>query len=107
MSYLRNPLAWHKRYVEKVIRHAHHALGRSGACVLATRLLSIFISGLPKEAAIALGFEYLRNVPDFELNFGAAKGKLAQKEKRKKWRRNICRPLIFIWKSRRVTKYSA
>ena len=41
-----------------------------------------FYGGLGKESAIELGLEYLRDVPDFEINFGKAKSRLAKKKKR-------------------------
>ena len=80
MSYLRNPLAWYKRYVEKVYDMPSGPaaiIGRAGHVAL-----QHFYGGLKKEGAVELGMEYLRNVPDFEINFGIAKTKKAQKEKR-------------------------
>ncbi len=80
MSFLRNPLAWYKRYVEEVYdmpSNPSALVGRSGHVAL-----EHFYGGLSKEAAIALGMEYLRNVPDFEINFGKAKSRAAQKKKR-------------------------
>src|SRR5688500_776635 len=80
-TYLRNPLAWHKRYVEGV-----YDIPASPASVIgraAHVALQHFYGGFPKEAAIDLGLEYLRNVPDFEINFGKnARTKIAKKEKR-------------------------
>jgi len=81
MSYLRNPLAWHKRYVEGVYdlpATPASIIGRAGH-----KALEHFYGGLPKEAAIDLGLEYLKNVPDFEINFGKATSKIAKKKKRK------------------------
>ena len=80
MSFLRNPLAWHKRYVELVYdmpSSPSGVVGRAGHTAL-----QHFYGGLGKEAATQLGLEYLRNVPDFEINFGKAKTKAAQKKKR-------------------------
>lgn len=80
MSYLRNPLAWYKRYVERVYdmpSTPSSIIGRAGHVAL-----QHFYGGIPKEGAIALGLEYLRGVPDFELNFGVAKTKKAKKDKR-------------------------
>lgn len=80
MSFLRNPLAWYKRYVLKVYdtpSNPSAIIGR--ACHVA---LQHFYSGIKKEGAIELGLEYLRSVPDFELNFGKATSRLAQKKKR-------------------------
>ena len=81
MAFLRNPLAWHKRYVEGV-----YDLPSSPASVVgraAHLALQHFYGGTSKEGSIALGLEYLRGVADFELNFGKAKSKLARKKKRK------------------------
>ena len=81
ISYLRNPLTWHKRYVEGVYDMPSgpaSVVGRAGH-----KALEHFYSGLDKEAAIDLGLEYLRNIPDFEINFGTARSALAKRKKRK------------------------
>lgn len=80
MAYLRNPLAWYKRYVERVYdmpSTPSSIVGRAGHVAL-----QHFYGGIAKEGAVELGLEYLRKVPDFEINFGVAKTKKAQKEKR-------------------------
>ncbi|MEK7509480.1 MAG: PD-(D/E)XK nuclease family protein [Patescibacteria group bacterium] len=80
MAYLRNPLAWYKRYVERVYdipSTPSSIVGRAGHVAL-----QHFYGGISKEGAIDLGMEYVRNVPDFEINFGIAKTKKAKKEKR-------------------------
>jgi len=80
VSYLRNPLAWYKRYVEGVYDipvTPASIVGRSGHVAL-----QHFYGGISKEGAIDLGLEYLRNVPNFEINFGKAKSALARKKKR-------------------------
>lgn len=80
MSYLRNPLAWHKRYVQKIYDTPSSpagVIGRAGH-----KALEHYYSSASKEVAIRLGLEYLRSVPDFEINFGKAKSKKAQKAKR-------------------------
>jgi hypothetical protein len=80
MAYLRNPLAWYKRYVEHVYdmpSSPSGIVGRAGHVAL-----QHFYSGIGKEGAIDLGLEYLRNVPDFEVNFGKAKTRAAKKKKR-------------------------
>jgi len=85
MSYLRNPLAWYKRYVEKVYdmpSNPSSIVGRSGHVAL-----QHFYGGIAKEGAIDLGLEYLRSVPDFEINFGKAKSRLAKKKTREKMER--------------------
>lgn len=93
MSYLRNPLAWYKRYVEKVVdvpSTPASVIGRSGH-----KALEHFYSDIPKDAAIALGLEYLRNVPDFEIDFGVAKTRKAQKEKRASMERDYLQAINF------------
>ena len=82
MSFLRNPLAWYKRYVENVRDNPSSPAGIVGRA--GHKALEHFYGGIGKEGAIALGLEYLRAVPDFEINFGVAKSRAAQKKKRKK-----------------------
>ena len=80
MAYLRNPLAWYKRYVEHVYdtpTNPASIVGRAGHIAL-----QHFYGGISKEGAVDLGLEYLRSVADFEINFGKAKSKAARKEKR-------------------------
>ncbi len=85
MSFLRNPLAWHKRYVELVYDTPSTPAGIVGrACHVA---LQHFYGGLKKEDAIALGLEYLRDVSDFEINFGRAKTASARRAKRQSMER--------------------
>jgi hypothetical protein len=80
MAFLRNPLAWYKRYVELVYDMPSTPAGIVGrACHIA---LQHFYGGLSKEDALALGLEFIRDVPDFEINFGKASGAKARKEKR-------------------------
>ncbi len=80
MAFLRNPLAWHKRYVELVYDTPSTPAGVVGrACHIA---LQHFYSGLLKEDALKLGLESLRDVADFEINFGKATSRKAQREKR-------------------------
>lgn len=80
MAFLRNPLAWYKRYVEEVYDTPYTPASVVGRA--AHVALEHFYGGLPKEAAVALGLENLRAVPDFEINFGRAKTKSAKKQKR-------------------------
>ncbi len=80
MAYLRNPLAWYKRYVEGVYdmpASPASFIGRAGH-----KALEHFYSGIPKDDSIALGREYLIRVPDFEVDFGKAESAKARKEKR-------------------------
>jgi hypothetical protein len=80
MAFLRNPLAWHKRYVEGLYDLPASPSGVVGRA--AHTALQHYYGGLSKEAAVALGLEYLRSVADFEINFGKAKTRLAKKKKR-------------------------
>ena len=80
MAFLRNPLAWHKRYVEKIYDTPSGpagVIGRAGHVAL-----EHFYSGADKETATRLGLEYLRNVADFEINLGKAVSLRAKKAKR-------------------------
>ena len=81
MAYLRNPLAWYKRYVELIYDTPSSPSGIVGRA--AHKALEHYYSGIEKEGAIALGLEYLRNVSDFEINFGkSGNTKSARKKKR-------------------------
>ncbi len=93
MSFLRNPLAWHKRYVDHV-----HDMPSSPAGVIgraAHVALQHFYSGLGKEAAIALGLEHLKNVADFEINFGVSKSRRAQKARRALMEKELLQALSY------------
>jgi hypothetical protein len=93
MSYLRNPLAWYKRYVEKVYdmpSNPSGLVGRAGHIAL-----QHFYAGIAKEGAIELGLEYLQGVPDFEINFGKAKSKLAKKQTRLRMERQYKQAIGF------------
>ncbi|MEX0917129.1 MAG: PD-(D/E)XK nuclease family protein [Candidatus Paceibacterota bacterium] len=80
IAYLRNPLAWYKRYVEKVYDVPSSPAGIVGRT--AHKALEHFYSGIEKEGAIDLGLEYLQGVPDFDIDFGKARSRTAQKKKR-------------------------
>ncbi len=80
MAFLRNPLAWHKRYVEEVYDTPSGPASVVGRA--AHTALQHYYGGVDVESAIALGLEYLRTVADFEINFGKAKTKSARKAKR-------------------------
>lgn len=80
MAFLRNPLAWYKRYVEEIYDTPStpaSLVGRAGHVAL-----EHFYSGAPKEVAIQQGLEYLRKVGDFEIDFGRAQSTRAKKAKR-------------------------
>ncbi|OGG69415.1 hypothetical protein A3F27_03175 [Candidatus Kaiserbacteria bacterium RIFCSPHIGHO2_12_FULL_53_13] len=103
MAFLRNPLAWYKRYVEKVYdtpSSPSALVGRAGHVALQHFYGGI---GLPagqagKDGAVALGLEYIRAVPDFEINFGKAKSRLAKKKKRDSMEREYFQAISFYLK---------
>ena len=80
MAYLRNPLAWYKRYVEGVIDTPSSPAGIIGRA--AHVALQHYYGGIGKEGSVELGLENLRSVSDFEINFGKAKTRTEQKKKR-------------------------
>ena len=80
MAFLRNPLAWYKRYVEEIYdtpRTPASIIGSAGH-----KALEHFYSGATKEIAIKMGLEYLRAIWDSDIDFGRAKTRKAMKEKR-------------------------
>ncbi len=95
MAFLRNPLAWYKRYVELVYDTLSGPAGVIGrAC---HKALEHYYSGLPKEAAIELGLESLRQVADFEINFGkGVTSKRARKKKRESMEREYLQATGFF-----------
>lgn len=93
MSYLRNPLAWYKRYVEKVYDMPSTPSGVVGRA--AHKALEHFYSGVPKEYSIEKGLEYLRNVSDFEIDFGKATSIRAKKQKRKTMEKEYLQAVSF------------
>jgi hypothetical protein len=93
MSFLRNPLAWYKRYVEKVYdipSGPASFVGRAGHLALER-----FYTGVPKEEAITAGLDYLKHVSDFDINFGTARGKHAQRKKRAQMERSYVQAISF------------
>ncbi|MBI4088668.1 PD-(D/E)XK nuclease family protein [Candidatus Kaiserbacteria bacterium] len=93
MAFLRNPLAWYKRYVEEVYDTPStpaSIVGRAGHVAL-----EHFYNGAPKDVAIRTGLEYMRNVSDFEIDFGRAKSRRAKKEKRLAMEKNYLRAISY------------
>src|ERR1700756_5427088 len=80
MAFLRNPLAWYKRCVEKIYDTPRNPASIVGSA--AHLALQHFYSGIEQAGAIELGREYIHKIPDFEINFGKAKSKAAKKAKR-------------------------
>lgn len=93
MAFLRNPLAWYKRYVEEVRdtpSSPSSFVGRAGHLAL-----EHFYTGVPKDISTQKGLEYLQSVADFEIDFGKAKSRRAQKEKRKAMERDYVQAIGF------------
>jgi hypothetical protein len=96
MAFLRNPLAWYKRYVEEVYDMPSSpaaAVGRAAHVAL-----EHYYGGIGKEGAVALGLEELRTVPDFEINFGKAKTRAARRKKREAMEREYGQAISFFLK---------
>jgi len=93
LSFLRNPLAWYKRYVELIYDTPSSPSGVVGRA--AHVALQHFYGGIGKEGAIELGLEHLRNVADFEINFGRAKTRAAKRKKRASMEREYLQAISF------------
>ncbi len=93
MAFLRNPLAWYKRYVENIRDTPSNPSAIIGRA--AHTALQHYYGGIGKEGAVELGLEYLRGVADFEINFGKAKSRRAQKEKRAQMERDYLQAISF------------
>ncbi|PIV87255.1 hypothetical protein COW49_00585, partial [Candidatus Kaiserbacteria bacterium CG17_big_fil_post_rev_8_21_14_2_50_51_7] len=96
MAYLRNPLAWYKRYVEEI-----YDMPTTPAAVVGSaghRALEHFYNGAPKDIAVLKGLEYIRNIGDFEIDFGRAKTRRAKKKKRKMMEQEYLRAISFYLK---------
>jgi hypothetical protein len=94
MSFLRNPLAWYKRYVEEVYDTPSSPSGIIGRA--AHVAVEQYYGGIGEKGALELGLEYLRNVPDFEINFGKAKTRAAKKKKRLSMEREYMQTISFF-----------
>ncbi|MBI2610822.1 PD-(D/E)XK nuclease family protein [Candidatus Kaiserbacteria bacterium] len=93
VTFLRNPLAWYKRYVEGVYdipASPSSVVGRAAHVALQN-----FYGGIGKDGAIQLGLEYLRNVSDFEIHFGKARSARAKKLKRQLMEREYLQAVSF------------
>lgn len=91
MAYLRNPLTWHKRYVEGVYDIPSTPSGVVGRA--AHKALEYFYSGAGAERATSMGSEYLRAVPDYEISLPPSKR--ARKEKRREMEREYLQAISF------------
>ncbi len=93
LSFLRNPLAWYKRYVKKIYdtpRNPASIVGSAGHLAL-----QHYYGGVDKETSLALGLEYIRAVPDFEIQFGRHRSRRAQKAKRASMEREYLQATTF------------
>jgi hypothetical protein len=93
MAFLRNPLAWYKRYVEEIYdtpTTPSAVVGRAGH-----KALEHFYSGADKDIAIRLGLEYMRAVPDFEIQFGTATSVRKKRGKRIAMEAEYCQAIGF------------
>jgi S-DNA-T family DNA segregation ATPase FtsK/SpoIIIE len=93
MALLRNPLAWYKRYVEKIYDTPRNPSSIIGSA--AHLALQHFYSGIAKEGSIELGVEYIHKIPDFEINFGNARSKAARKARRAQIERDYLQVINF------------
>ncbi len=96
MAFLRNPLAWYKRYVEQIYddpMSPSSVIGQAGHVAL-----QHFYGGIGKEGAVDLGLEYLRNIADFEIDLGKAHSKMAKKKKRAAMEREYLQAVSFYLK---------
>jgi hypothetical protein len=95
-TFLRNPLSWYKRYVEGVYdtpTTPSSVIGRAGHTAL-----EHFYNGRSKVDALAEGLKYLRDIPDFEINFGKATSIRTRKQKRKRMERDYNQAISFYLK---------
>ena len=93
MAFLRNPLAWHKRYVEKIYdtpSNPSSVIGRAGHVAL-----QHYYGGIAKAGAIELGLQHLRSVSDFEINLGKAVSESDKREKREQMERDYFQAVGF------------
>ncbi len=93
MAFLRNPLAWYKRYVE-LIRDTPSTpasiVGRAGHYAL-----EHFYKGAEKQTAIDAGLKYLQGVSDGDIDFGNARTRAAKKKKRRGMEEEYLRAIGF------------
>jgi hypothetical protein len=96
MSFLRNPLAWYKQYVEEIYDTPStpaSVIGRAGHYALEQ-----FYTGASKETSIQRGLASIRAVADFEIAFGKAKTKREKKRKREMMEQEYLRAIGFYLK---------
>src|SRR5262249_34514842 len=92
-AYLRNPLAWYKRYVKKI-----YDAPRTPASIVGTAghlALEHFYKGVNRDEAVQRGLESIRAIPDFEINFGTRISAKARKQKREAMEREYLQAIGF------------
>jgi S-DNA-T family DNA segregation ATPase FtsK/SpoIIIE len=98
-TYLRNPIAFKKRYIDLV-----RDMPSSPASIIGRachKALEHFYDPTPSptikyyDHSMQVGFNYLRNVMDTEINFGVAKTKKAKREKRKEMEAQYLQAISF------------
>ena len=98
MAFLRNPLAWYKRYVEEVYDTPSSPagiIGRAAHAALQHFYEMQLYSEEGKQRAVQAGLAYLRSVPDFEINFGKATSTRARRAKRAKMEQGYFQAISF------------
>lgn len=92
-AYLRNPLAWYKRYVKKI-----YDTPKTPASIVGTAghlALEYFYKGADKETAVQTGLQYVQSIPDFEINFGTKLTLKARAQKRESMEREYLQAIGF------------
>ena len=121
MAFLRNPLAWYKRYVEEIYdtpRTPASIIGSAGHVALENFYRQVSesqmsthysfdranaggkpskkaYSDVEKNIAIQMGLEYLRAIGDSDIDFGRAKTRKAKKQKRAEMERDYLQAINF------------
>lgn len=93
LAYLRNPLAWYKRYVKKI-----YDTPKSPAAIIGSAghlALEHFYLGASKESAVQEGLQSMRAISDFEINFGKNKTAKAKRAKREAMEKDYLRAIGF------------
>ncbi len=103
MAFLRNPLAWHKRYVEKIYdtpRTPASIVGSAGHLALENFYRNSYAANAAKykekkEGSINKGLDYIRAISDSDIDFGRAKTRAAKKEKRASMEKDYLQVISF------------
>jgi hypothetical protein len=107
MAFLRNPLAWHKRYVEEIYdtpRTPASIVGSAGHLALenfyrnSSSAKASEYKKENKETSIQKGLDYLRAISDSDIDFGKIRTRKAKKEKRLAMEREYLQAISFYLK---------